>query len=150
MQLSENFSLRELTKSQTAERCGIDNQPDDDQVNSLADLCTYVLQPVRNEFGAVTVSSGFRCVELCEKIGSSAKSQHAKGQAADFECNRRDNLEVAKWIEANLDYDQLILECYKDGEPNSGWIHCSYKSTEENRKQSLTFDGKSYTEGLPD
>jgi zinc D-Ala-D-Ala carboxypeptidase len=59
-------------------------------------------------------------------IGSSANSQHAKSEAADFEVMGTDNAELADWIKNNLDYDQLILEYYTPGEPNSGWIHCSY------------------------
>ena len=86
MQLSKNFSLKELVASQTADRKGINNNPNEDQINSLKLLCEKVLQPVRDHFGkVVTVSSGFRSEELCEAIGSSKNSQHAKGQAADFE-----------------------------------------------------------------
>ena len=72
------------------------------------------------------MTSGYRSVELCMAIGSSANSQHAKSEAADFECLGVDNAELADWIKNNLDYDQLILEYYTPGEPNSGWIHCSY------------------------
>ena len=82
------------------------------------------------------------------EIGSSVTSQHAKGQAVDFEVIGYDNYKVAKWIEKNLDYDQLILEFYESGKPNSGWVHVSYKKDGQNRKQSLTFDGRSYQQGL--
>ena len=85
---------------------------------------------------------------MCEEIGSSVTSQHAKGQAVDFEVIGYDNYKVAKWIEKNLDYDQLILEFYESGKPNSGWVHVSYKKDGQNRKQSLTFDGRSYQQGL--
>jgi len=84
------------------------------------------LQPVRDHFGRVKITSGFRSVELCMAIGSSANSQHAKAEAADFECVGVDNAELADWIKDNLPYDQLIVEYYTPGEPNSGWIHCSY------------------------
>ena len=137
MQLSQNFSLKELTASQTAERKGISNNPDPDQVDCLKALCENVLQKVRDYYGKpVTVSSGYRSVELCEAIGSSSRSQHAKGQAADFEIFGVPNAELAKWIADNCEYDQLILEYHKLDEPNSGWIHCSYKS-KDNRKQIL-------------
>jgi hypothetical protein len=63
--------------------------------------------------------------ELCEAIGSSAKSQHAKGEAADFEIPGVDNMQLAIWINKNTDFDQLILEYYEPGDPNSGWVHCS-------------------------
>jgi zinc D-Ala-D-Ala carboxypeptidase len=127
MQLSRNFSLQELIKSDTAIRKGIDNNPNSDQIEKLKLLCENILQPVRDHFGRVKVTSGYRSVELCMAIGSSANSQHAKAEAADFECNGNvDNAELADWIKNNLDYDQLILEYYTPGEPNSGWIHCSY------------------------
>ena len=126
MNLSRNFSLQELIKSDTAIRKGIDNNPNSDQIEKLKALCENILQPVRDHFGRVKVTSGYRSVELCMGIGSSANSQHAKAEAADFECLGVDNAELSDWIKNNLDYDQLILEYYTPGEPNSGWIHCSY------------------------
>ena len=128
MNLSRNFSLSELTKSDTAIRKGINNNPSAEQVEKLKSLCENILQPVRDRFGRVTVTSGFRSVELCIAVNSSANSQHAKAEACDFECPGVDNAEVADWIKNNLEYDQLILEFYTPGEPNSGWIHCSYVS----------------------
>ena len=152
MQLSENFSLNEFTKSDTAVRKGIDNTPNDDHLKSMKALCENVLQKVRSHFGkSVRITSGYRSPELCEAIGSSARSQHAQGEAADFEITGIDNKELAKWIRSELEFDQLILEFYKDNEPTSGWIHCSY-STDHNRGQSLRaqrVDGKvSYTPWL--
>ena len=126
MQLSRNFSLQELTKSDTAIRKGIDNEPNADQVDKLKVLCENILQPARDHFGRVKITSGFRSVELCSAIGSSANSQHAKAEAADFECVGVDNAELFDWIKSNLQPDQLILEFYTPGEPNSGWIHCSW------------------------
>ena len=126
MNLSRNFTLQELTKSDTAIRKGIDNNPNADQVEKLKLLCERVLQPVRDHFGRVKVTSGFRSPELCAAIGSSVNSQHAKAEAVDFEVIGVDNAEVADWIYANIRTDQLILEFYTPGEPNSGWIHASY------------------------
>ena len=137
MKLSENFSLEELTKSQTATRKGIDNTPSPEHQDNLKMLCTHVLQPIRDHFDrVVTVSSGYRSPELCTAIGSKITSQHAKGQAADFEIFGVSNKELADYINQNLDYDQLILEYWKESDPNSGWGHCSFK-TEGNRKQYL-------------
>ena len=136
MNLTRNFTLLELTKSDTAIRKGIDNNPNADQVEKLKLLCENILQPVRDHFGRVKVTSGFRSEQLCIKIGSSVNSQHAKAEAADFECMGTDNAELADWINKNLDYDQLILEFYDPSEPNSGWIHCSYVP-EGGRKQFL-------------
>ena len=126
MNLTRNFTLQELIKSDTAIRKGIDNNPNADQVEKLKRLCENVLQPVRDHFGRVKVTSGFRSPELCVAIGSSINSQHAKAEAVDFEVIGVDNAEVADWINMNIKVDQLILEFYTPGEPNSGWIHASY------------------------
>ena len=137
MNLTENFSLVELTKSQTAERKGIDNTPSTEHQENLKRLCESILQRVRDHFGrVVSVSSGYRSKELCLAIGSKTTSQHAKGEAADFEIYGLSNGELATWIKENLDYDQLILEYWTPESPNNGWIHCSYNS-EGNRKEYL-------------
>ena len=137
MKLSENFSLKELTKSQTAVRKGINNEPGTAEIENLIHLAESVLQPVREHFGKpVMISSGYRSPALCEAIGSSTKSQHARGEAADFEIAGVDNKELATWISKNTTFDQLILEFYDEGDPNSGWVHCS-AVTEGPRKQVL-------------
>ena len=138
MKLTENFSLNELTKSQTAERKGIDNTPSTEHQENLKSLCEMILQPIRDHFGqVVSVSSGYRSPELCIAIGSSTQSQHAKGEASDFEIFGVSNKELADYIDQNLDYDQLILEYWKgEDEPNSGGVHCSYTNG-NNRKQYL-------------
>ena len=137
MKLTENFSLLELTKSQTAERKGIDNTPSTEHQENLKKLCENVLQPVRDHFEqVVSVSSGYRSPELCTAIGSKITSQHAKGQAADFEIFGVSNKVLADYIDSELHYDQLILEYWKESDPNSGWVHCSY-SEGNNRRQYL-------------
>lgn len=136
MNLSRNFTLQELIKSDTAIRKGIDNNPNADQVEKLKLLCENILQPVRDHFGRVTVTSCYRSPELCVAIGSSLTSQHTKAEAVDFEVIGTDNAEVFDWIKDNLEYDQMILEFYTPGEPNSGWVHCSYVS-DSPRKQLL-------------
>ena len=137
MKLTENFSLLELTKSQTAERKGIDNTPSTEHQENLKSLCMAILQPVRDHFSrVVSISSGYRSPELCTAIGSKTTSQHAKGQAADFEIFGVSNKELADHIHYNLNYDQLILEYWNESDPNSGWVHCSY-SEGNNRRQYL-------------
>ena len=137
MKLSENFSLSELIKSQTAERKGIDNTPSPEHQENLKKLCENVLQPVRDHFEqVVSVSSGYRSPETCLALGSKITSQHAKGQAADFEIFGVSNKELADWIHYNINYDQLILEYWKESDPNSGWVHCSF-SEGNNRRQYL-------------
>ena len=138
MKLTENFSLNELTKSQTAERKGIDNTPSAEHQDNLKSLCEMILQPIRDHFEqVVSVSSGYRSPVLCAAIGSKSTSQHARGEAADFEIFGVSNKELADWIHYNTNYDQLILEYWKgEDEPNSGWVHCSYTNG-SNRKQYL-------------
>ena len=137
MKLSDNFSLNELTKSQTAERKGIDNTPGPNHQENLKSLCEMILQPIRDHFGqVVSVSSGYRSPELCTAIGSKITSQHAKGQAADFEIFGVSNKALADYIDSELHYDQLILEYWNESDPNSGWVHCSF-SEGNNRKQYL-------------
>ena len=150
MKLSNNFSLSELTKSQTAERLDIDNSPSEDYIKSLTSLCENILQRVRDHYGVpFIVNSGYRSEALCEAIGSKKTSQHALGQAADFEVPNVSNYELAFWISENLDFDQLILECYKSGDPSSGWVHCSYRDDGENRGEVLTYQkGQGYSYGL--
>lgn len=135
MKLSQNFSLRELTKSQTAERKGIPNEPSEEHIENLKLLCTKILQPIRDEFGIVSVSSGYRSPALCEALGSKSTSQHARGQAADFECYGIDNNKLFEWATKNVTFDQAILEFY-NGDPESGWIHMSYNE-DNNRSETL-------------
>ena len=148
MQLSGHFSLSELTKSQTAERKGISNKPTLEHIENLTELCTHILEPTRRNFSKpIVITSGYRSEELCEAIGSKTTSQHAKGEAADFEMFGLDNKSLAKYIKNNLIFDQLILEFYNQDDPSSGWVHCSY-SKEENRKEALLYDGKEYTQWI--
>ena len=102
MKLSKHFNLEEFTKSMTAQRKGIDNTPGAGDIKNLEDLCYCVLEPVRNKFDKpVTITSGYRSEELCVAIGSKKTSQHAKGQAADFEITGVPNIKVAYWIANN-------------------------------------------------
>ena len=146
MKLSENFSLAEMTKSQTALRKGIDNIPDQTSIDNMAKLCTEILQPVRDHYGIpFTPSPGDRRPELCIAGGSNIKSHPAKGQAADFEVPGISNMELAEFIIETLPFDQLILECFTGG--NTGWVHCSY--VHEPRKEVLTYDrANGYRKGL--
>ena len=138
MKLSDNFTLAELIKSQTAERCGIDNNPDKEQIANLVSLCENVLQPIRNYFDKpVVITSGFRSPELSQKIGSSSRSQHCKGQAADIEIPGVSNKDLSDWISQNVSFDQVILEFHDPIEPNSGWVHVSFVSEYSNRENYL-------------
>lgn len=136
--LSRSFHLSEFVKSDTALRLGLDNTPGPREIEALRLLCVHVLQPVRDYFARpVIMSSGYRGPALNRAVRGSPTSQHCKGEAGDFEIPGLSNYEVARWMERNLNYDQLILEFYTRGQPNSGWIHASYRAGRL-RNQELT------------
>jgi uncharacterized protein YcbK (DUF882 family) len=152
MQLTKNFSLAELTKSQSAIRLGLDNTPGEAETENLKRLCEEVLQPVRDHFGKpVVVNSGYRSPQVNAAIGGSRTSEHCKGMAADIEIPGVPNIDLATWIKDNLRYRQLILEFYTPGVPDSGWVHVSFNPVDL-KKQILTAarqDGKTvYLHGL--
>jgi hypothetical protein len=138
MNLSANFTLKELTKSDTATRLGLDNTPDAQALENLKILCEKVLQPVREHFDkSVSVNSAYRSPESNAAVGGSKTSDHCKGQAADIEIAGVANADLAQWIMDNLEYTQLILEFYTQGIPDSGWVHVSYDPNNL-KKQELT------------
>ena len=137
IRVSKNFALSEMVKSATAERLNVDNSPSDIHLVNLTHLAIHILQPVRDQFGVITINSGYRSPALNAKVGGSKTSQHCNGQAADFESFSTPNPDLAKWIANNLEFDQLILEFYDGVNPNSGWVHCSYNLM-GNRRKILT------------
>ena len=152
MKLTNNFSLAEMTKSDTALRLDMDNTPGPEEIDNMTRLCECVLQPVRNHFGkGVKVNSGFRHPNVNTKVGGSKTSDHCKGMAADIEIPGVANADLAKWIVDNLEFRQVILEFYTPGVPDSGWVHVSYNPS-DNKKQVLTAtkkEGKTvYLNGL--
>ena len=152
MNLTANFTLSEMTKSDTALRLGLENEPNEQQLAALKLLAEKVLQPVRDHFGkGVKVNSALRTLPVNRAIGSGDNSDHVRGQAADIEIPGVPNAELAEWIRDNLEFRQLILEFYTPGIPDSGWVHVSYVA-EDNKKQVLTAtkkDGKTvYLPGL--
>jgi hypothetical protein len=155
MKLTNNFTLEELTKSETALRQNIDNTPTVEVVENLTCLAEKVLQPVREHYAkGVKVNSGFRSMAVNAAVGGvqgAKPSDHTRGMAADIEIPGVPNAELAQWIETNLEYTQLILEFYTQGIPDSGWVHVSYDPANL-KKQSLTAvkqDGKTvYLPGL--
>ena len=146
--LSPHFTLKELIRSDKATKLGIDNTPPEEVINPLIIVCCRILEPVHDHFQiAFSPNSGYRCSELNQALRGSKTSQHMFGQAVDFEVPGIPNYELAKWISVNLIYDQLILENYESGKPNSGWVHCSIVSG-KNRMQLLTINGSNKREGL--
>ena len=152
MSLSDHFTLVELTKSQTAERLGIDNTPSDEVIGNLASMCDSVLEPIRAHYGVpFSPSSAYRSEALNKAIGGSPTSAHCHGLAVDIELPRSagvSNPDLARWVKDNLVYDQIILEFWT-GKPGSGWVHIG-DNIDEPRGQVLTYTrGKGYMNGLP-
>lgn len=137
MMLSKNLSLVEVTKSATAIKHGIANEPSSQHLTNLKAVATNIFQPCRDYFGKpLAVTSGYRSPKLNELIGGSKRSQHSKGEALDLDAQVYGgftNAELFYYIKDNLDFDQLIWEFGTDEEPD--WIHCSY--TTENRREVL-------------
>jgi len=137
MKLSKNLSLKEATKSNTATRLGIKNEPEQWEINNLRAVAENIFQPVRDHFGVpIGVSSGYRCKELNTAIGGSKYSQHMIGEALDIDADiygKVTNAEIFNYIKNNLEWDQMIWEFGDDEEPN--WVHVSYKEAGTNRKQ---------------
>ena len=141
MKLTNNFSLEELTVSQTALRNNIDNDPSKEHIENLRLLCENILQPLREDYNLpLVISSGYRSKKLAGLVGSKITSQHCLGCAADFTIPSVDNKKVFKHIVENLPMDQVILEYYT--EENGGWIHVSY--IPNGRGQALTKDKEGY------
>jgi hypothetical protein len=141
MNLTANFSLHELTKSETALRMGLDNTPGPVETEYLKILAERVLQPVRDHFQkGVKVNSAYRSLAVNAAAGGvqgAKPSDHTRGMAADIEIPGVANADLAQWIMDNLDYTQLILEFYTPGIPDSGWVHVSYDPANL-KKQELT------------
>lgn len=136
MNLSKNFTLDEMTLSQTAERKGIKNIPPPNVVKALIHTCNQ-LEKVRDLLKApILVSSGYRSPLLNKDVGGSSTSQHVLGQAVDFVAPKfgtpREIVEAIK--NSNIVFDQLILEFDR-------WVHISFKET-NNRKQVLAIGAK--------
>lgn len=154
MNLSKHFTLSEMTRSEAATRLGVANTPPPEAVEALKALCENVLEPLRVAMGKpMRVNSGYRGPEANKAVGGSSSSQHCKGEAADIEFDGFDNKKLAqKIIDMKLPFDQLILEFYKPGDPNSGWVHVSHKKGGKQRGEvirAIKEDGKTkYVPGL--
>lgn len=145
--LTENFSVQDAQYSDYAIKHHIDNVLPSIYYMNAINLATYILEPVMAKFGAFSPQSWYRGESLNKAIGGSKKSQHMTASAADFEVKGHSNLEIAQWIRDNLDFDQLILERHTEGDPYSGWVHCSFNKG-NNRKECLRYNGSEYLKGL--
>lgn len=137
--LSKNLSLAEVTKSATAKRRGIANEPSEEHLENLKAVAEHIFQPVREEFMCpIFVSSGYRSEALNNAIGGSKTSQHSKGEALDLDADVFGvitNADIFHYIQDNLIFDQLIWEFGTDEEPD--WVHVSYRKNGGNRKAVL-------------
>jgi zinc D-Ala-D-Ala carboxypeptidase len=139
MKISEHISYKEATKSVTALRLGIDNTPNEYQLQNMELIAKNVFEPLRKAVGgAIKINSFFRCEDLNKAIGGSSRSQHCQGRAIDIDDNYgyMSNNDMYKYIKQNLDFDQLIFE-FPDDKGNASWIHVSYVDADSNRKRCL-------------
>jgi len=134
--ISKHFTIVEVEKSQTSIRLGISNKLPKKFLVYAQDIAINILEKCRNKFGSFTPNSWYRSKQINTRIGGSSTSQHCFGQAVDFEIPGVSNIELGKWINQNLVFDQLIFEFVSKKNPKAGWIHCSYKKG-YNRNQVL-------------
>jgi hypothetical protein len=139
MKLSNYLSLAEVTRSDTAKRKGISNEPTAEHLENMKTIAVEVFDKVREYFGVpIFVSSGYRSAALNKAIGGSATSDHNLGRALDLDQdgpgNGVTNADVFKFIKDNLEFDQLIWEFGTDKNPD--WVHVGYRKG-ANRKQIL-------------
>lgn len=140
MNLSEHLTLAEVTRSESAKRKGIDNTPSADIIGNLKKLAENVFEPIRNNFRVpIIISSGYRCVKLNKSIGGASSSQHCKGEAIDIDMDLTStgvtNAMIFDYVKDKLDFDQLIWEFGTDENPD--WVHVSYNSNGNQRKEIL-------------
>ena len=131
-QITKNFTMQEFTRSETAEKLGIQNEPGSRERLAIVNLCVKLLQPLRDAYGKpITINSGYRCPELNKAVGGVPNSQHVLGMASDISIDgkARDLLEVLK--ESGLPFDQAIL--YR----KQNFLHVSLKLEGEQRKQII-------------
>lgn len=153
IRVSDNFILSEVCHSDTADREHIDNIPPINTIIRLGISANAILEPVRRVVNRpmteADITSAYRCIELNRRLGSKDTSDHVKGNAYDIRPRDISLWRLAQWMRLHIEFDQLILEKHGNGDDKGkGWIHCSYRSALDNRKQVLTYDGQTYKEGL--
>lgn len=147
--ITKNYTLADVIRSQEAVRRGIDNTPPVEFMGRIMRTAENIVEPLRAQFPRLVVSSWYRSPELCVAIGSKPTSQHATGEAVDFEVPGVANIDLAYWCKDNLPFDQLILEFYKPSDPAAGWVHCSFVDWREPRRSVLTIGSGKTEQGLP-
>jgi zinc D-Ala-D-Ala carboxypeptidase len=140
MNLSKNLELFEMTRSETAKRKGVSNEPTPEHIENMKVLAEKIFQPIRDHFGVpIHVSSGYRSAALNKKIGGAKNSQHLTGEAMDIDMDGHSsgvtNAQIFKFIRHNLRFDQLIWEFGNDTNPD--WVHVSFNTNGTQRAQVL-------------
>jgi len=136
--ISKHISYKEATRSATALRLGIENIPNQYELQNMEIVAKKVFEPLREAVDApIKINSFFRCEELNKAIGGSTKSQHCQGRAIDIDdvYGNVSNAFMYYYIKDNLDFDQLIWEFGTDHNPD--WVHVSYVDADSNRKRCL-------------
>lgn len=134
--LSPHFSYEEMTRSSWAQSHGIDNTPDDLQLAALINICWKLGEPLRETFGPIKINSGFRSEAVNTGVHGVGGSKHLSGEAMDIHINSLEQgKEYFKFIQKNVDFDQLLFEFNRKG---AMWIHCSVcLNPKENRHQAI-------------
>ena len=136
--ISKHISYKEATRSATALRLGIENVPNEYELQNMEMVAKKVFEPLREAIDApIQINSFYRCEELNKAIGGSSKSQHCQGRAIDIDdiYGHVSNAFMYYYIKDNLDFDQLIWEFGTDDSPD--WVHVSYVDADSNRKRCL-------------
>ena len=144
IRLTKNFTLKEMTKSPTAIRLGIDNTPNEEEIENLRYLCETISQPCRDELGRINVNSGYRGKKLNDAVGSSDRSFHRPGCAEDIEADDEDvsNFDLLLWIYENLEFTELIAEYFNKDDKEAGWVHVAHQKG--NNKKVLKLKDKDH------
>lgn len=141
MRLSPHFTLGELTASGTARRHNIDNTPGEEHIANLTALCHNVLEPIRQRFGVLRVTSGYRSPELNARVGGAETSQHMRGEAADIQLSGSAvDEKMFAFVRDTLTYDQLLYE--RASKTGRRWLHISYRRDRKNRREALRITAK--------
>jgi len=133
--VTKNFQWKELFKSDTAVRLGINNMTVDQGILlNIRELCVNVLQPLRDKFGRLRITSGYRCLELNRAIGSGDSSNHVKGLAVDIEPMVKgvSLMDILSYIDNEMEYKELIAEYFPDG-----WVHVAYQRNNNKKTMKL-------------
>jgi len=142
LNLTPNFTLTEMTATNT----GINNEPTVVEAQKLLYLAQYILQPIRDKWGPVIVTSGYRSFDVNKAVGGSETSQHMGGEAADIVPVKAIMEDVFVWMVDNLTFGQAIFE-QKGGD---WWIHASLPRLGGQNQESLIYNGTDYMPYLQD